>query len=110
MILFSLFQIICKNSTLYTDIVLKNHAELELYSDEKGFMISEKVSLLLYNIFNQLFNKLIVFFQFCIAMNNIEHVCQCVMTVPHEFSFYEDRAVITVVEFQSLYFIVVFIN
>merc|ERR1719491_975166 len=62
--------IICKNSTLYTDMVLKNHAELELYSDEKGFMISEK---------------------FCIAMNNIEHVCQCVMTVPHEFSFYEDR-------------------
>ena len=25
-------------------------------------------------------------------MNNIEHVCQCVMTVPHEFCFYEDRA------------------
>ena len=43
-------------------------------------------------------------------MNNIEHVCQCVMTVPHEFSFYEDRTVLTVVEFQSLYFIVVFIS
>lgn len=26
-------------------------------------------------------------FQFCIAMNNIEHVCQCVMTLPHEFCF-----------------------
>ena len=63
-----------------------------------------------YAIFNQLFNKLIVFLQFCIAMNNIEHVCQCVMTVPHEFSFYEDRTVLTVVEFQSLYFIVVFIE
>ena len=25
-------------------------------------------------------------------MNNIEHVCQCVMTVPHDFCFYEDRA------------------
>ena len=43
-ILFSIFQIICKNSTLYTDMVLKKHTELELYSDEKGFVISEKVS------------------------------------------------------------------
>ena len=55
-----------------------------------------------YATFNQLFNKIIVFLQFCIAMNNIEHVCQCVMTVPHEFSFYEDRMVLTVVKFQSL--------
>ena len=48
--------------------------------------------------------------KFCIAMNNIEHVCQCVMTVPHEFSFYEDRTVLTVVKFQSLHFILVFIE
>ena len=25
-------------------------------------------------------------------MNNIEHVCQCVMTVPHDFGISEDRA------------------
>ena len=42
--IFYIFQIICKNSTLYTDMVLKKHTELELYSDEKGFVISEKVS------------------------------------------------------------------
>lgn len=66
-------QIICKNATLYTDMVLKSNVEnRKLYAeDEKSFAISET---------------------FCVAMNNIEHVCQCVMTVPHEFSFYEDRA------------------
>ena len=30
-------------------------------------------------------------FQFCIAMNNVEHVCQCVMTLPYEFCFSEER-------------------
>ena len=32
------------------------------------------------------------FLQFCIAMNNIEHVCECVKSVPHDFGISEDRA------------------
>ena len=41
-------------------MVLKNHAELELYSDEKGFMISEKVSFYYYGIFDIWMNMMVV--------------------------------------------------
>lgn len=40
---------------------------------------------------NKKFNVLLYIFQFCIAMNNVEHVCQCVMTLPYEFCFSEER-------------------
>ena len=41
-------------------MVLKNHAELELYSDEKGFMISEKVSFYYYGILDVWINMMVV--------------------------------------------------
>ena len=37
------FQIICKNATLYTDMVLKNRSELELYTQDPSFQICEEV-------------------------------------------------------------------
>ena len=40
----NLLQIICKNATLYTDMVLKANNSLELYPDDKGFRVSDQVS------------------------------------------------------------------
>ena len=36
--------------------------------------------------------NLFISLQFCIAMNNVEHVCQCVMTLPYEFCFSDERS------------------
>ena len=49
-ILVFVFQIICKNASLYTSIILKKHAELDMYSGEKGFQISEEVCIVHFHI------------------------------------------------------------